>query len=294
MKFAGLAIVLAAAATGNAAIVTLTASDTLGQSSFASGLHWSDAAAPSSGNSYKVGISLLRTPADGNSYTFGGNSLSIDGPSGDFGYKGTGNTGVIIIDSLILNGGLIRHINGAADVFTLAGNINVIADSQIYAKQGLINITANIEGSGKITNPGSDGAGRTLRFSASTNTYTGSLVNNGRFNLADNAIMNFVIGASGVNNSVSGTGAENVFDGDFNFNLTGASSTLGDSWTIVSTANKTFSPTFTVVGFTETADVWSNGVYQFSEATGILSVVPEPASLSVIVLGSAMIRRRRA
>lgn len=288
------------AAVSSAAVVTLgnPGGDTLGQSSFAAGTHWSDGLAPSAGNSYVVGISLLRTPPDANSYTFAGDSLSIDGPNGDFGYKGIGNTGVITINNLILNGGLIRQIQGVGDVFKLAGNINVIADSQIYAKQGLIEISAAISGSANITNPGSDGAGRTLSFTSPANTFTGNLINNGRFLLADDARMNFVIGANGVNNSVSGTGAENVFNGDFNLNLTGAGTTIGDSWTLVSASNKSFGSSFTVVGFAESNDIWRKSVsglgnYTFTEATGVLTlVVPEPASLGALALSGILLRRR--
>lgn len=277
----------------HAAPVTFTAGDTLGQSSFNSGLHWSDALAPSVGKTYEVSISVLRTPADGNSYTFGGDSLTIKGPNGDFGYKGTGSTGVITVNNLILDGGLIRHINGAADVFNLAGNLKIASDSQIYAKQGLIKITATISGSAKITNPGSDGDGRVLQFASPLNTYTGSVVNLGRFEQADDARMNFVIGSTGVNNNVSGTGAD-VFNGDFYLDLTNASANPGDSWTLVSAANKSFSSTFTVAGFTETNNVWSNGTYSFDEATGVLSVVPEPATSAVVALVvSGMLARRR-
>lgn len=294
------AVVLGVASINQAAIITLgnPGGDTLGQSSFAAGTHWSNGLAPSAGNDYVVGISLLRTPADGNSYTFAGDSLSINGPAGDFGYKGVGNTGVITVNNLILNGGLIRQIQGATDVFKLAGNLSVVADSQLYAKQGPIEVSSVISGSATLTNPGSDGAGRTLHILSPANTFTGNLVNNGRLRLADDAVLNFVIGASGVNNSVSGNGAENVFEGDFVFNLSGAGTTNGDSWSVVSAANKSYGTTFNVVGFSEASDVWSKsvagvGVYSFSEASGTLSlVVPEPTSLSVLALSGLMLRRR--
>src|SRR4051794_40593765 len=54
-----------------------TADDALGQSSFNTGLHWSDSTAPSAVNQYDNAGFLLRTPGDANNYTFGGGSLTI-------------------------------------------------------------------------------------------------------------------------------------------------------------------------------------------------------------------------
>jgi len=111
-----------------------------------------------------------------------------------------------------------------------------------------------------------------------TNTYTGdTLINQGT--LVMSGRIDFVIGANGVNNKVSGTGAFNAL-GSFTFNLTGASQTVGDSWTIVdaATLTETFGPGFTVVGFTDagggrwTKDIDGTNYYQFSEANGVLRV----------------------
>ena len=111
-----------------------------------------------------------------------------------------------------------------------------------------------------------------------TNTYTGdTLINQGT--LVMSGRIDFVIGANGVNNKVSGTGAFNAL-GSFTFNLTGASQTVGDSWTIVDSATltETFGPGFTVVGFTDagggrwTKNIDGTNYYQFSEANGVLRV----------------------
>ena len=255
---------------------------------------WNNAAPPSAGNAYFTGNFGLRTPADANSYTFAGDSLRVNNtnfdpmvpatPAGGLWYKGTGNTGVITINNLILDGGLITHINGPADLFQLAGNINVVSNSYIQGRQGAINILANVSGSGKITNPNSDGVGRIVRFMSPNNTYTGSIVNNGRFELSDNARMNFVIGANGVNNSISGAGAETIFNGDFNINVAGANTTLGNSWTLVSSTNRVFGDTFDVPGFFEySTGTWINGNFQFSETTGALTVAPAPDLLTLRV-----------
>ncbi len=293
------AIVLFGMGSGWAADITLTAPDTLGQSSFNSGLHWSDGLAPSAGNNYFVSIQQLRTPADGGSYVFGGDSLTIN-TGGNLMYKGTGSAGSITVANLIGNGGsVIDHRNGSGDICNLYGNITILADSVMYAKQGPINVYSAIHGSATITNPGSDGTGRTLTFYSSANTFTGNLVNNGRFVLADNAVLNFVIGASGVNNRVSGAGPQTVFNGDFVFDLTGASSSIGDSWTIASAVSQTFGDTFTAVGFADIGgNLWrasANGaVYEFSEATGMLSVViPEPATLALLAVGVLGLRKKK-
>ncbi|TWT35272.1 hypothetical protein KOR34_01600 [Posidoniimonas corsicana] len=283
-----------------AADISLTADDGFGASSFNSAGNWSDSLAPALGNDYFTGDFRVRTPADGGSYTFGGDSLTVNN-TGDplFGlsYKGTGDTGTITVANLILDGGSINHINGGGDIFNLAGAISVVSDSVIYAKQGPINVLADLSGSATITNPGSDDAGRTLTLQSSSNTFNGSIVNSGRFALADGANLNFVIGASGVNNSVTGVGPETVFNGLFNFDLSGASAALGDSWMIAGADNQSFGDSFAVAGFTANGDVWSNGAYRFSESTGVLSVVPEPASalMGIVAgLGLVTVRRKRS
>jgi hypothetical protein len=287
--------------------VTMTAGDAVGTSSFNTAGHWNNGSAPSAGNNYFSGNFVLRTPGDGGSYTFAGDSLTINNnsayPNGLL-YKGTGTAGTITINNLILNQGMISHANGAADVFKLAGNINIAGDSFIYAKQGEIDILAAISGSAKITNPGSDVAAAVLKFQSGANTFTGSIVNNGRFELSDNANLNYVIGANGVNNSFSGTGAASVFNGDFNFNLSGAGSGLGDSWSIITAANSAYGSTFSVNGFSDLGgglwDTTANGAeYQFNTANGILSVVavPEPSTFALAGIGLAglmIFRRKRA
>ncbi len=270
-------ILIMTAAPAMAALVTLTTPDTIGQSSFNSGLHWSDGLAPSMENDYQVSIAQLHTPADGDSYVFGGGSLIIN-PGGVLMYKGTGTFGGIGVSNLIANGGsVIDHRSNADDVCTLYGNIHIAADSVMYAKQGPINVYSAISGNGTITNPGSDGPGCILTFYSTTNTFTGSIINNGRFVLADDAVLNFVIGASGVNNSVSGTGPQTTFDGDFKFDLSNAGMTYGDSWQIAGAAGQTFGNTFSVVGFVDVGGgfwvTYTNGIfYQFNESSGILSV----------------------
>jgi rhamnogalacturonan endolyase len=260
--------------------VSLIASDDIGTTSFNTSLNWSNGQAPSAGNDYITGDYRLRTPPDGGSYTFGGDSLTIDNTNGypwGMMYKGTGNTGTITINNLILAGGMISHASSASDHFQLEGNIDVISDSQIHARQGPIHVGATISGTATLTNPGSDGPGRTLFVESPFNTFTGNIVNDGRLHLAAGAVMNFVIGAAGVNNSISGVGAETILDGEFTIDLTGAGTIPGDSWTLVS-ATATYGPTFSIRGFTQIRPgTWDGPGYWYDTSTGVLYCGEPPA-----------------
>lgn len=145
-----------------------------------------------------------------------------------------------------------------------------------------------------------------------TNTYTGdTTVTGGRLSLADNAQLRFTIGGDDINNQLINSGGTVSLDGDFVFDLTAASTTLNDSWTIaigtISYAGSlgTFSVLSTAGAFAETSlgsGVWTreqNGTtYQFSESNSVLSVVPEPSTYALLSLAAAgvgahVIRRRR-
>jgi hypothetical protein len=292
-----------------AANVTLTGIDALGASSFNTAGLWDNALAPSAGNDYFVpNGTRLRTPANGNSHTFAGDSLTINNttPYGDgFMYKGTGNAGAITVDNLIMDGGLISHANGGGDIFNLYGNILVASDSRLYPKQGPIHLYSALSGSSTLNILASDNnSAYKVWIRSSANTFTGNIVNNGRLELADNANLNFVIGGSGVNNGVSngslGTQQHSIFDGDFVFDLSGAGTTLGDSWTIVNTvpASTYYTSTFTVTGFTwNNATQWTKptgvgtDLYLFDQDTGILSVVlvPEPSTAALVLCGLGLL-----
>jgi hypothetical protein len=266
-----------------AADVTLSTSDILTgnqsslDTSLANGNNWAGGVLPEAGNDYFTGNFVLRTPSNNSSLTFAGDSLTInntnDFQNGGFWYKGTGSTGTITIDNLILAGGIITHQNGSGDIFRLAGNLNVASASQIFPRQGPINLSATMTGSATLTIPGSNGAACVLRVMSPSNTFSGNIVNNGRLEFTDDSLMNFVIGPSGVNNTISGGGALTALNGDLSIDLTSASDTLGDTWSLV-TANASYGSSFNILGFTEVNNTWRNGVYQFSESTGILSVAP--------------------
>ncbi len=137
-----------------------------------------------------------------------------------------------------------------------------------------------------------------------TNTYTGdTTVSAGTLTLASTGQLKFLIGATGVNNTIAGSGTLNL-DGSFLFDLTTAGTTVGNSWNLVdvNSLTETFNPSFSVLGFTEVSDVWSQVItpgvskYEFSEGTGVLSVVaiPEPATVGLLGMGlMGLIGRRR-
>jgi hypothetical protein len=304
----------------NAATVTHTASDASGTQSFSSALNWSDGLAPHAGADY-VSLNLIRTQTGNPSgnLTFGGDSLTLgDGTNvGQVSYK-LDNNRTLIINNLTLNSAILVSASNTSNItatfagngFTLQNGGALLWGASTGAK---INVTAPISGTGALTtNWGSS----TL---SGINTYTGNTiigqsgfgvptVQNTALTLADNAGLKFVIGASGTNNKIvagtdTGITRTLTLDGDFTFDLTNAGTTLGDTWQIVDNANltETYSSTFSVVGFTETADVWENTVngttYSFAESTGVLSVtgIPEPASLGLLGVGAAalLLRRRR-
>lgn len=301
-----------------AATVNLTANNAVGTTSFNNNLAWSPAGAPTAGNDYVTQGFLLRTPSVAGSYTFAGDSLLAGGGVGGGAFApGTLNNNaflnktpsgaVITVNNLILNGSSIRDGQGSAENWTLNGNLSVTGLGGNLGTQETFNLNSVISGSAPlyIADNGSGEASRVVKIGSSLNTYNGSITMMGlaatpsrsRLTFLDNSLMNFTIGASGVNNSINRSGALTgtvQFDGDFAMNLTGAGNTIGNSWLLVDNANlaETFSATFTVVGFTDMGgDLWqtsANGAtYEFSELTGVLSVVPEPTSMSLLMGGVA-------
>jgi len=140
---------------------------------------------------------------------------------------------------------------------------------------------------GDISNGSSAGfgiikAGTGKWILSGNNTYTGNTtVSAGKLFLADGGSQTFVIGASGTSNKITGAGTLSL-EGAFNFDLTNAGTTLGDSWTIVDvgTLIETYQSTFSVTGFTDAgSDKWTkvipatSNAWEFDQTTGLLSVV---------------------
>jgi autotransporter-associated beta strand protein len=101
-------------------------------------------------------------------------------------------------------------------------------------------------------------------------------LNAGALELAPAGSLTFTIGGNGTNNALTGTGTA-LLDGTVLFDLAAASTTDGDSWTVIApSVGKTYGPGFLVGGFNGSGGTWTlttNDVtYEFVQSTGVLSV----------------------
>ncbi|GAA5128026.1 hypothetical protein JIN84_07825 [Luteolibacter yonseiensis] len=260
------------------------AGDAINTSSYAAALNWSDGQAPSPGNTYTVpaGRSLRTTLDAATDLPFAGDSLTV---SGSLVYKSgnaAANINTVTINNLTLNGGTINNASNFGAPFILAGNGIAIAGtaaSTIFSNNATITVSAPVTGSGaSLVLSTNNTLGRQVVLAAA-NTYTGNISVNGLSGvvLATTGSLAFKIGATGVNNTISGAAANVpfVFEGTFDIDLSSAGNVVGNSWTLVGVSSlaETFGGTFNISGFTENENIWTSadGKYQFLESTGVLS-----------------------
>jgi len=270
-----------------ATTVTLTASDTVGTSSFNSSAGWNDSYFAHSGANYYTGNHAIRTP-DSSTYgfNFAGDSLTVNNSASDSTtgllYKGSGSAGIISFKNLIFNGGSThQYCNNSTDLFQLAGKVTIASSATFNSEQGNTSILADVTGSGTL-NIGTTNT-YYVRMYSSNNTFTGNINVTGRFELADGANQTFAIGASGVNNAIIGSSATAVLlNGVFNLDMTNAGANIGNSWTLVTSANTTYGNTFGVNGFTKFNGIWSNYLngLTYSESANKLTVVAKSSTVA--------------
>ena len=273
------------------ATVTLSVTDSIGETSMDQdgSNHWSDGLDPSVGNDYVVDVEWLRTPGSGD-VVFAGDSLTLQSNGGIITKNGGAQT---VTTNLILDGGLVRSGAGSGDTFTLAGTVDITANNgALVPDQSPYIISADITGTGDLylLNDASQygfsstasGSGQGIDLTAA-GTMTGNVIADASDMVwTDTSSWTFNIGASGVNNTIAGAG-DATFDGTFLFDLTGASSTPGDSWTITNVTTQTYGATFNIAtaGFSQSGSVWTDGTYTFNPATGILAVGLPPVEWAV-------------
>lgn len=182
----------------------------------------------------------------------------------------------------ISNNAILRNASG--ENLTVAGldasaggrlGINLLGDATIQADGGRsVTLGANtlLAGTGKLTKTG-DG---TLSLAAAATHSGDTAVSGGTLEVADTGSLAFTIGGNGTNNSITGTGTA-VINGQFVFNLAGASTNAGDTWNIIAgSLAKNYGTNFIVSGFNGSGGLWTNttnGVdYVFSQSSGNLTV----------------------
>ncbi|NLF08782.1 MAG: PEP-CTERM sorting domain-containing protein [Pirellulaceae bacterium] len=301
-------VVVAFAANAQAATITLTASDGYDESSFNSAVHWSNAAAPQSGNDYVVAAGLvMRTPPTTGNFTFAGDSLALgDGSNfGQFNFKGTTSGAVITVDDLRLNDGRIYQVAQSTVPplmpfipQVLAGNISLetgggwLWSHRVDAK---LTISANIGGVGGLTIMTGESAPLSTNgvVFTGTNSYQGGTTiatyarldvqkdyGLGTGNVTLSANSSLVLGLGDTNNYIddlaslilandTDTAVELNYDG---IDTIGALSFDGGAtWAAVGTWGAPDS------GADHTSDRFSG--------TGYLQIVPEPSALTLLAAG---------
>jgi len=255
----------------------------------------------------QFGSNVLTIKAD-STYTAGGNFLMAYGGTSTLNLSGgtmavAGEVRVVQSGSGVMNldAGLLRlgkffdAGTGSATVNFNGATVQANANTTVFADTA--NTTYRVQSGGAVfdtdgrnitfgrallADAGSPGGGLT-KIGAGTltlseaNTYSSSTtINDGTLRISPTGSLLFVIKGSGVGNGLVGAGNV-VIDGQFVFNLAGASTDTNATWTIVDPSlNAIYGTNFMVTGFNSSGGTWTlatNGVtYRFQQSTGVLSV----------------------
>ena len=178
------AVLLGTAANANAeGSVSLIASDTIGNSSFAPGYgvtNWSNGQPPAAGTNYFTAGYALRTPAAGN-FTFAGDSLTIqpNAISTNAALTLKGNSGAITTINNCTNAGGVIGNGNSLNTYTIAGNMVIVSNTAFgVGNDGtrFLIIGSALSGTNSITNGFVANGLGTIAYTNNNSAFTGPMV----------------------------------------------------------------------------------------------------------------------
>ncbi|MBE2179228.1 MAG: autotransporter-associated beta strand repeat-containing protein [Chthoniobacterales bacterium] len=202
----------------------------------------------------KVGATGMGTLTLGNSGS-GSGILNLGAPVGDTAV-GAGTVHAETIAGGSGSGAKTVNFNHTNTSYTFAANLT-----------GNLNVLQN--------------AGTTILTGTNTST-ANTVISNGTLAIAEGGALTFHIGGNGTNNAVTGTGSLQA-SGSFRFNLSAASTNIGDQWIIVAPGlAASYGTNFTAASFNGANGNWTNSTngvhYVFQQSTGVLTVSSPPAT----------------
>ena len=210
---------------------------------------------------------------------------SIFYPAADIGL------GASTVTIQLTNNGALRFAGNLGNY--TRGTIQMIGSGRLLGPAGgAIGVSTNsqsVSGAGNLTISSINATTATTNNLNGNYTLTGNLLMDGitysnYVNFCSASTNTFTIGANGVNNKIASSGAGTLaqrilnLNGTFKFDVSGANTTAGNSWTIVDVANltTTYGANFNVSGFTGSAGVWtmvSGGkAWYYTQSSGVLAV----------------------